>query len=88
MTKPVFIHAGAHRTGTTSFQHYLRARQSALGARGIGFWGPWRTRDGLLSDVAQPPVRPDTARRAEGRVQIALRRSQARGIVRRFLLAD
>lgn len=76
----IVLHAGAHRTGTTSFQHYLRAHQSALGARGIGFWGPWRTRDGLLADVAQPPVHPGAARRAAGRVRINLRRSETRGI--------
>lgn len=45
------LHLGAHRTGTTSFQSYMRRHAPDLAARGIGFWGPWRTRTGLFEGI-------------------------------------
>ena len=50
----IILHLGAHRTATTSFQHYLRANAAGLGAAGIGVWGPETTRDGLLAGVIPP----------------------------------
>lgn len=47
----VILHIGAHRCATTSFQHFLRHNAAALAARGVGFWGPLRTRGGLLRGV-------------------------------------
>lgn len=77
----VILHAGAHRTASTSFQSYLRDHQEALQLQGIGVWGPWRTRKGLLNGIADRPVSPQAARRAAGRaalnIQTARRRGQA-----------
>ena len=47
----VILHLGAHRTASTSFQHYMRANTARLGQAGVGFWGPQRTRDGILTGV-------------------------------------
>lgn len=47
----VILHIGAHRTATTSFQSYMRANAPELSRRGVGFWGPLRTRAGLLAGV-------------------------------------
>ncbi|WP_137700182.1 hypothetical protein [Marimonas lutisalis] len=63
----VILHIGAHRTASTTLQHYLRANLHALRDQGIGFVGPRRTRDdGLLSGI-QPDgagaAQPDQARR-------------------------
>ncbi|WP_227270552.1 hypothetical protein [Roseobacter weihaiensis] len=53
----VILHIGAHRTGTASFQAYMRSQSEALTARKIGFWGPKRTRrclyDGLVDQNVQ-----------------------------------
>ena len=49
-----FCMSGAHRTGSTSFQQYLRAHRAGLEDLGIGFWGPWRTRTGLLDGIVSP----------------------------------
>ncbi len=73
------MHIGAHRTGSTSFQQYLRANRSALNLRGVGFWGPWRTRKGLLHGGADRPINPAQARRAKGRVQLNLTSAKAHG---------
>ncbi|MFZ7090120.1 hypothetical protein [Primorskyibacter sp. 2E233] len=75
----VILHLGAHRTGSTSFQRFVRANQSQLAARSIGFWGPGRTRKGLLHGVADRPVSPEQARRAIGRVQLNLRGAERNG---------
>lgn len=76
----VILHAGAHRTGTTSFQNYLRAHQPALEAVQVGFWGPWRTPEGLLSDLVQPPSGLKAAVRARGRLQLKLAASARRNL--------
>lgn len=47
----IILHIGAHRTGTTSFQTYMRRSSGALSARGIAFWGPETTRKGLFSNI-------------------------------------
>lgn len=51
----VILHIGAHRTGTTSFQSYMRRNADFMRIRRIGFWGPLRTRGGLFAGV-QPGV--------------------------------
>ena len=76
----IILHLGAHRTATTSFQHYLRANAAGLGAAGIGVWGPETTRDGLLAGVIPPRgSRPAMAQltRARGRVGLRLERMRA-----------
>lgn len=79
----VILHIGAHRCATTSFQHYLRHNTSRLQDQGIGFWGPWRTRNGLFSGVLPGgPVGPgvrDAHKRAAGRIRLACARSHAAG---------
>lgn len=79
----VILHIGAHRTATTSFQHYMRLNGPALQRRRVGFWGPLRTRGALLAgvlpatdEVVDPKAR-DTARR---RIETALRRAEAAGL--------
>lgn len=76
----VILHVGAHRTGSTSFQHYLRAHRAGLEAVGIGFWGPWRTRRGLLDGITEPRQIPAEATRRAGRVGVNLAGAQRRGI--------
>lgn len=75
----IILHLGAHRTASTSFQHYMRANAGDLAAQGLGYWGPEVTRDGVLSGVipasglASPAQQLDRARR-----RIALRLEEAR----------
>ncbi|OUS37047.1 hypothetical protein A9Q94_07435 [Rhodobacterales bacterium 56_14_T64] len=79
----VFLHIGAHRCATTSFQEYLRQNAEALDERNIGFWGPRRTRNGLFNGILPGPgaaTGRDLQRRAEGRVQMHLARSRALGL--------
>lgn len=67
----VILHVGAHRTGTTSFQQYMRGNSDVLRHRGVAFWGPERTRaglfDGLLSGRSARSQKPA---RAIGRVRL------------------
>jgi hypothetical protein len=79
----VFLHIGAHRCATTSFQEYLRRNSEELDARNIGFWGPRRTRNGLFHGILPGPA-VSTGRnpqlRAVGRVQMNLTRSMEIGL--------
>ncbi len=75
----VILHIGAHRTGSTSFQNYLRTNRGELSAQGVGFWGPWRTRKGLLHGVADRPINSAQARRSAGRVQLNLAGAKGQG---------
>ncbi len=75
----VILHAGAHRTATTSFQFYLREHRDTLQAQGIGFWGPWRTRNGMLHGAAERPEPGQAARRAAGRVALNVEGARRRG---------
>ncbi|WIY23993.1 hypothetical protein [Parasedimentitalea psychrophila] len=79
----VFLHIGAHRCATTSFQDYLRRNSDALDARNIGYWGPGRTRNGLFNGILPGPIAAtgrNPQRRAVGRVQMQLSRSQSLGL--------
>ncbi|NIZ60109.1 hypothetical protein DL239_03855 [Sedimentitalea sp. CY04] len=79
----VFLHIGAHRCATTSFQEYMRLNTDELNTRKIGFWGPRRTRSGLFNGIVPGP-RASTGRnpqrRAVGRVQMHLSGSIASGM--------
>lgn len=82
-TMDVILHIGAHRCATTTFQAYLRCNADRLAAQGIGFWGPLRTRGGLLRGVIPRPgpiFRWPVQRRANGRIRLNLARREARGI--------
>lgn len=85
----VILHLGAHRTGSTSFQDALRRNGERLGAAGIGFWGPRRTRSGLLAGaLPQPGLDPvRAARRARGRMRLQLAQTAASG-VQSLLISD
>ena len=77
------LHLGAHRCATTSFQEYLRQNAADLETQGIGFWGPRRTRNGLLHGVLPTPAVGNAqalAKRAQGRIRMNLNQSQERGI--------
>ncbi|MFW2544600.1 hypothetical protein ACN2XU_18345 [Primorskyibacter sp. 2E107] len=75
----VILHIGAHRTASTSFQHFMRAHAGPLAGHGVGFWGPGRTRTGLLHGVADAPVSSAQARRSVGRVRLNLNGAERRG---------
>ncbi len=47
----ILLHVGAHRTGTTSFQHYLADHSEEIAARGTCVWGPRQTRGGLFTGL-------------------------------------
>jgi hypothetical protein len=81
----IILHLGAHRTATTSFQHYARANAGALAAQGIGVWGPDVTRDGVLSGVIPQAGGHATMAqltRARGRIALRLAAVRAAGITR------
>ena len=72
----MILHMGAHRTGTTTFQKYLRNNQDNLTKMGMAYWGPRRTRSGLLAGLFTRPdqITPAVAHRAKrsgGRVRLA-----------------
>ena len=86
----VILHIGAHRTATTSFQHYMRENAGLLRHLGIGFWGPRRTRDGLLTGVIPLPgcsTAEDQLSRARGRIAINLRKAEAEEL-RQMVVSD
>ncbi|MBN9887470.1 hypothetical protein [Salipiger abyssi] len=74
----IVLHLGAHRAGSTTFQTYLRGADAPLAGQGVGFWGPWRTRNGLFHGLMAPPADPVAARRATGRVRLAVAASARR----------
>lgn len=78
----IFLHLGAHRCATTSFQSYLRANRDGLEAQGLAFWGPWRTRNGLLHGIAERPESAEQLRRATGKLHLALEGSRNHGATR------
>ena len=71
----IFLHVGARRTATTSFQHYLQANAGLIEALGIRVWGPSQARNGLFSGIF-PKFRsapnPISVKRACGRVSLQL----------------
>ncbi|MEL6808060.1 MAG: hypothetical protein AAFO97_09790 [Pseudomonadota bacterium] len=84
----VILHIGAHRTGTTSFQSYVRRHSADLRNGGLGFWGPMRTRKGLFAGVQPTPgLGLTAARRARGRILLNLKKAQANG-VQTLLVSD
>ena len=79
----VILHLGAHRTATTTFQHYVRDNLDVLGAGGVAFWGPQKVRKqvfpGLFRQTAAQKGR-NVARRAEGRIRLLARTLQRAGV--------
>ncbi len=79
----VILHIGAHRTASTSFQHYMTANARRLRAGRVAFLGPRDTRDGLLTGVVPVAGRlsaQEQLDRARGRVAIKLTKLRARGV--------
>lgn len=72
----IVLHLGAHRTGTTTFQAYLKDNCDRLDQAGIAVWRPCHTRkglfDGLIPNAMNRAWRKDMQRRAEGRVNMRL----------------
>ena len=75
----IILHPGAHRTDSTSFQNYMRASAERLDGQSIGFWGPWRTRQGVLHGLATKPESPAAHKRAVGRLRMNLERTARQG---------
>jgi hypothetical protein len=86
----VTLHIGAHRTATTTFQHYLRQQLAMLHERDIGVWGPERTRKsvfpGLFVNSTAPRSR-NPALRAQGRARM-LTAMAAQGGLQHLLVSD
>ena len=77
----ITLHVGAHRTATTSFQHYMRQNAPRLRRLGIGFWGPLRTRGGLFAGVMPDEQSDQTAfDKARHRIGTALDRAEKAGL--------
>lgn len=83
----VILHVGAHRSGTTTFQQYMRDHSTNLETQSIGFWGPWRVRKSISVGLFRPRSSPKATRKAEGRVQMHLARAQMSG-VKQLLVSD
>jgi len=86
----VILHLGAHRTATTTFQHYIRDQRVDLAAQHVEFWGPRKARKsvfpGLFRSSAARKGR-NVARRAEGRIAMFCAQAQASG-VQQLLISD
>ena len=81
----IILHIGAHRTGTTSFQHYLRGNRARLVDDGTGVWEPQMMRQGLLDGLfAKPRILNgrDLQRKAMGRVRVRATQAERTGIER------
>lgn len=84
----VILHIGAHRTGTTSLQAYIRSNSGALRDMGVGFWGPQRTRKGLFAGIQPTPgLGLEAARRARGRIALQMDKA-ARNAVQTLVVSD
>ena len=56
----IFLHVGAHRTATTSFQHYLQANVGPIETLGVRVWGPSRFVTVCFQVFFQSIVQPQT----------------------------
>lgn len=84
----VILHIGAHRTGTTSLQAYIRSHLGRLRDSGIAFWGPLRTRKGLFTGIQHTPgLGVQAARRARGRILLQMDKA-ARSGVQTLVISD
>lgn len=84
------LHIGAHRTGSTSFQTYMRRHAADLREGGLAYWGPFRTRKGLFSGILpgkMPGLLKDTAARARGRIALQRIKAEEAG-VQTLLISD
>jgi len=78
----IVLHLGAHRTGSTSFQAYMRDNSAELANWGIGFWGPHRIRKGMFAGIMPRPgfgAAASQLNRAKGRISLQVAQAEARG---------
>ncbi|WP_425443236.1 hypothetical protein [Thalassovita taeanensis] len=84
----IILHIGAHRTASTSFQAYLRENAGRLLGQGVGYWGPLRTRRGVLTGIQPEPGQSAAQkRRAVGRLHLRCTQAADAG-VRQLLISD
>lgn len=86
----VILHLGAHRTATTTFQHYIRDQMEGLTGQGVAYWGPKHTRRSVFPGLFRPAIGTkgrNLARRAEGRVRMFCQQAQSAG-VQQLLVSD
>lgn len=86
----VILHVGAHRTATTTFQHYVRAQEASLAGQQVHFWGPQQTRKTVfpgLFRTAALQQRRHAGRRAEGRTGL-LSNKLAQGGIKELIVSD
>lgn len=78
----VTLHIGAHRSATTTFQHYMHDNQVQLARQGIAFWGPPETRNGLFTGLMRAHDALGAIkqrRRVGGRVKMRLEQLRQQG---------
>jgi hypothetical protein len=81
----IILHLGAHRTGSTSFQHYLRGNRARLMADGTALWEPGMLRRGVFDGLFAAPRLingRDLQRRAMGRVRLLAEQAMRAGAER------
>ena len=86
----VILHVGAHRTATTSFQHYMRRMADTLGVEKVGFWGPSLTRKSVLAGFFQNAdfgQRCQIDQRVKGRIKLRTAQLE-QGKVQHLVVSD
>lgn len=86
----VILHLGAHRTATTTFQHYMRDHIDDLSTRGVAYWGPERARTSVFPGLFRSSTAPkgrNLAKRAEGRIRLFAAQAKTQG-VEQLLVSD
>lgn len=81
----IILHVGAHRTGSTSFQHYLRGNRARLMADGTALWEPQMLRKGLMDGLFAAPRMlngRNLQQRAMGRVRMHTGQAERAGAER------
>ena len=86
----VILHLGAHRTATTTFQHYMRDHAEGFSEQAVAYWSPQQSRQsvfpGLFRNTTAPKGR-NIAMRAEGRIRLFSAQAKAQG-VEHLLISD
>ncbi|MFK7837931.1 MAG: hypothetical protein AB8B60_17110 [Sulfitobacter sp.] len=86
----IILHIGAHRTATTTFQHYLRDHTRTLARRGIAYWGPEQTRTSVFPGLFRRSVGVkgrNISQRAAGRARMLAQQEAMRG-ASQLLISD
>lgn len=86
----VILHVGAHRTATTTFQHYIRAQETALAQQQVHFWGPQQVRKSVFPGLFRKAAlqnRRHAGRRATGRVSLLTAKLADKGI-KQLIVSD